>query len=198
MTMKFSAVVLAAGRSRRMGSDKALLCVEERTLWQRQCDVLREAGATEVFLSARTDQLWAEDPAVVGRFDAIVRDVKPDCGPLGGIVAALERASCSHLAVLAIDLPAMDAAWFHRLATLAVQGEPEVGVVGRREGYFEPLAALYPKTAYEVALAALTTGDYSLQRLIAQGVSRGLFREIEIAPAEGGRFANWNEQRSLS
>ena len=197
MTTKFSAVVLAAGRSTRMGSDKALLGVEGRPLWQRQNDVLREAGATEVFLSARTDQLWAEDPAVRARFDGIVRDAKPDCGPLGGIVAALERASGPHLAVLAIDLPAMEAAWFRHLATVAAEGKGEagVGVVGRRAGYFEPLAALYPRTLYESALGALTTGDYSLQRLIARSVSRGLFREIEIDPAEAGRFANWNERR---
>lgn len=197
MTTKFSAVVLAAGRSTRMGSDKALLGVEGRPLWQRQSDVLREAGATEVFLSARTDQLWAEDPAVRARFDAIVRDAKPDCGPLGGIVAALERASSFHLAVLAIDLPAMDAAWFRHMATVAAEGKGEagVGVVGRRAGYFEPLAALYPKDMYEAALGALTTGDYSLQRLIAGGVSRGLFREMEIDSAEGGRFVNWNERR---
>ena len=194
---KFSAVVLAAGRSTRMGSDKALLGVEGRPLWQRQCDVLREGGATEVFLSARTDQPWADDPVVVGRFDAVVRDAKPDCGPLSGIVAALERASGSHLAVLAIDLPAMDAAWFRHLLTVAAEGrgERDVGVVGRRAGYFEPLAALYPKDMYEAALAALTTGDYSLQRLIARGVSHGVIREVEIDPAEGGRFANWNERR---
>jgi molybdopterin-guanine dinucleotide biosynthesis protein A len=197
MTTKFSAVVLAAGRSTRMGSDKALLSVEGRALWQRQCDVLREAGATEVLLSARTDQPWADDPVVVGCFDAIVRDAMPDCGPLAGIVAALERASGSHLAVLAIDLPAMDAAWFRHLATVAAEGrgEGDVGVVGRRAGYFEPLAALYPKAVYEAALAALTTGDYSLQRLIAGGVSRGLFREVEIDSATAGRFVNWNERR---
>jgi len=197
MTTKFSAVVLAAGRSTRMGSDKALLSVEGRALWQRQCDVLREAGATEVFLSARTDQPWADDPVVVGCFDAIVRDAMPDCGPLAGIVAALEHASCPHLAVLAIDLPKMDAAWFRRLATLAAAGKRDldVGVVGRRNGYFEPLAALYPKCLYAAALAALTAGDYSLQRLIAQGVSHGGIRELEIDSAEAGRFANWNEQR---
>lgn len=197
MTTKFSAVVLAGGRSTRMGSEKALLSVAGRALWQRQCDVLREAGATEVFLSARSDQPWADDPVVVGRFDAIVRDAKPDCGPLAGIVAALERASCPHLAVLAIDLPEMEAAWFRHLATVAAgeKGEADVGVVGRRKGYFEPLAALYPKCLYDAALAALRAGDYSLQRLIAGGVSHGMIREVEIDAAQAGRFANWNEQR---
>ena len=57
----FSAVVLAAGYSKRMGRDKALLPApaDGVPLWDRQRRVLAEAGAAEIFLSARDGQRWA-------------------------------------------------------------------------------------------------------------------------------------------
>jgi molybdenum cofactor guanylyltransferase len=190
MITTFSAVVLAAGRSTRMGTDKALLRVGDGVLWRRQCELLRDAGATDVFLSARADQAWAAEPEATRHFDAIVRDALPDCGPLGGIAAALERATASHLAVLAIDLPRMQASWFRRLAA---QAGDDVGVVGRQGGYFEPLAALYPKSLYEAAQAALAVNNSSLQRLITAAVARGALRELAITGDETIMFENWNE-----
>lgn len=189
MITTFSAVVLAAGRSTRMGTEKALLRVNDRSLWQRQSELLRQAGASEVFLSARPDQSWANDAAVASHFDAIVGDVSLDCGPLAGIAAALQRVTGAHLAVLAIDLPAMDAGWFRRLAGVA---EPAVGIVGRRDGFFEPLAALYPRELCGRAEAALAAKEFSLQRWIANAVADGAMRVTEISAREAALFQNWN------
>ena len=48
--LEFSAVVLAAGHSTRMGSDKALLEFAGVALWRRQHAMLRQAGAAEISL----------------------------------------------------------------------------------------------------------------------------------------------------
>ena len=182
----FSAIVLAAGRSTRMGRDKALLEVDGAPLWQRQRDVLAAAGATEIFLSARPDQAWTRQAT---GFAAVLHDALPDCGPLVGITAGIERASHPMLAVLAIDLPGMDAAWFRELWGLCA---PRSGVVGRRGDFFEPLAAIYPRDFKWSAWEALAKGEYALQALIARAVNEGLLRERAITAAEEVRFVNWN------
>lgn len=186
MPTAFSAVLLAAGRSTRMGRDKALLEIDGVPLWQRQHAVLAAAGAAEIFLSARPDQAWALGAK---GFAAVLHDALPGGGPLVGITAALERTVPAHVAVLAIDLPAISAAWF---SLLAAECAPGVGVVGRRGGFFEPLAAIYPADLKWLAWDALARDEYSVQRWVAAGVAAGQLRVREIGEADAGWFANWN------
>ncbi len=193
MGLSFSGVVLAAGRSRRMGRDKALLEVDGVRLWRRQRDVLAAAGAPEVYLSARPDQQWIID---TDRFAGVLFDAFPDCGPISGITAALERTSRSHVGVLAIDLPALPSAWF---AQLAAQCGDKVGCVGRRDGYFEPLAAaIYPVEMKWLAWEAFARGEYGLQPLLAQAEQQGLIRVVDITPAQAPWFRNWNDASETS
>lgn len=186
-----SAVLLAAGRSTRMGRDKALLEIGGRPLWQRQREVLAELGATEIFLSARPEQPWAQGAA---GFDAVLHDALPHSGPLAGITAALERATHPHVAVLAIDLPRLSAGWFAGLWTRCAPG---VGVVGRQGDFFEPLAAIYPREIKWLAWEALAGGELSLQKLLTAALAQGLMRAQEIAPAEARQFENWNDAAAV-
>ena len=182
----FSAVLLAAGRSKRMGREKALLPLGGRPLWRRQRDVLRTAGAGELLLSARPVQRWALRAA---GFTAIVHDPEPDRGPLAGIVAALAAATHERVAVLAIDLPRLPARWFAELAAASTEN---CGVVGRRGRTFEPLAAVYPRKMLPLARAALARGDLALQPLLQTAVDAGLLHVRRIAAREAPWFTNWN------
>lgn len=186
MPSRFSAVLLAAGQSSRMGRDKALLESEGLRLWERQRDLLVGLGALEVFLSARPDQAWAKNPA---GFKAVLHDANPGCGPLAGITAALERASTSHVVVLAIDLPRLPLEWFEGLLGGCSAG---VGAVGRNGDFFEPLAAIYPREFLPLAWEALAAGRFGLQPLLSQAVSARLMNLTEITADERPWFENWN------
>lgn len=188
-SVAFSGVVLAGGRSSRMGRDKALLehPREGGAMWRRQRDVLRAAGAAEIFLSARDDQAWL--PRADG-FAAVLFDGVSVGGPIIGVTAGLERASHSHLAVLAIDLPRMSAEWFRGLRD---ECGPGVGVVGRRGDFFEPLAAIYPKELMMDGWEALVRGDFSMQRFVAAAVAAGKIRVREIGADDAVLCENWNE-----
>ena len=185
-SVALSGVVLAAGRSTRMGRDKALLEVDGVPLWQRQQRVLVAAGATEIFLSARPDQAWARQAK---GFAGLLHDALPGCGPIVGITAAMERATHPRVAVIGVDLPAMTPYWF--LSMLA--GLPMTqGAVARQGDFFEPLAAIYPRSSVHLFWEALARAEYSLQPVIARAVSEGLMREVALPPGAGNVFANWN------
>lgn len=165
-----------------MGTDKALLPCEDRPLWKRQWTLLQELRVQEIFLSARPEQTWVPDHVLV------LHDEIADAGPLAGIAAALSRATTTHLIVLAVDLPRMDAAWFQTLRQVCAPG---TGAVGQREGFFEPLAAIYPCALRDQAEQALQSEERSLQRFIARAGSA--MRTIPIDEERAGWFANWNE-----
>lgn len=182
----FSAVLLAAGRSRRMGLDKALLPWAGRPLWQRQWELLGQLSPQARWLSVRPEQRWVPADAPV------LYDAYPEIGPLAGVAAALARCETPHLAVLAVDLPGVPVAWFERLRALCRPGR---GAVGWRAGRHEPLAAIYPRELLSSAQAALAGGEGSLQRLLATSAER--WQRVEIRPEEEAWFANWNTPADL-
>lgn len=188
MPCPFSALVLAGGRSTRMGADKALLEVGGIPLWKKQRDVLAAAGAAELLLSARPEHEWSYR---ADGFSALLHDAYPDCGPIMGVTAGLERASQSHVAVLAIDLPDMAVEWFTRRLA---ECDHKVGAVGRRGKFFEPLAAIYPTEMKWLAWDAIGADNYSLQALLAAAEKQGLVRVHEITDEEARWFRNWNER----
>src|SRR5438876_12398400 len=99
--MNISAVLLAGGKSRRMGKDKATILFRGKPLWQIQLELLRKLEPEEIFVSTRTDPIWR--PADV----QFLADDPPSRGPLSGLAASLARMRSAHLLALAIDMPFM-------------------------------------------------------------------------------------------
>src|SRR5205807_2568449 len=107
--MSHAAVLLAGGKSSRMGRDKAALLVRGEPLWRHQLATLRATEPAEFFISGKCDGPFA------GCEVEILADEFPDCGPLGGIATALRRCASERLLVLAVDMPAMTAAFLRML-----------------------------------------------------------------------------------
>ena len=182
MIPPFAAVLLAGGRSRRMGRDKALLPLGDgRLLWQRQLAVLEELQPAELFISGPGR---AGFPASVARLE----DAMPGLGPLGGIAVALQAMRSMRLLVLAIDLPAMTADFLY---DLLVDGRGMIPQTS--DGYFEGLAAVYPKTALSAVETQLMGKDRSLQTLIHRLLEDGRVVARPVVAAEIALFENWNQ-----
>lgn len=181
----FAAVLLAGGRSTRMGRDKAALIIEGEPLWQRQLAKLRALSPHELFISGRADGPYA------GAGVEIIEDAVPGLGPLGGIAAALRRAESPLVLILAIDLPAMTAKF---LASLLPDSRP---VVPQNARYFEPLAAVYPRAALSIAEDHLRADDRSLQWFVDRLVAEELAQVRILTKSEALLFHNANEPRDL-
>ena len=178
--MNFSAVILAGGKSPRLGRDKTWLEVDGQPLLARQIELARGLGAAEVFISGRADT----DYAAFGCH--VLRDKFAGAGPLAGIERALDAATSPLLLVLAVDLPEMNVEFLRRL-----------GAIPLVDGNVGPLAAFYPTTAHSPAEAVLHNNRNAVAAFAENCVQSGLARFVELAAAEIRRFANWNSPADL-
>jgi molybdopterin-guanine dinucleotide biosynthesis protein A len=131
-------LVLAGGKSSRMGSDKALLEQDGETQLSRAVALLAER-VDRVFVSTRADQ--ASD-AERGKFEQIV-DRYEDIGPVAGILSAMDSNKEVSWLVLACDLPNIDDATIAYLMEQCSAEHPVTAYASSHDGLPEPLCAIY-------------------------------------------------------
>jgi molybdopterin-guanine dinucleotide biosynthesis protein A len=155
--VRTAGVILAGGRSRRMGTPKAALPWGETTLLGHICGVVGSAVDGPVLVVGAAGQELPALPAAV----ELVEDPVPDLGPLGGILGGLaalaNRAEAAY--VSAVDMPALRPEFVRRVLA-GLEDGVEV-VLPDAHGFRHPLAA-----AYRTVLAE------PLRRLVAAGGTR--------------------------
>jgi molybdopterin-guanine dinucleotide biosynthesis protein A len=132
--LSVSAAIMAGGKSKRMGQDKAWIELDGEPLIKRVADVLAEI-ADEVLIVAN-------DPKYERLGLRVVRDRWPDGGALGGIATGVGAATHDSVLVAACDMPFLSADMWRLL--LGHAGEADV-VIPKVAGEFETLHALYAK-----------------------------------------------------
>src|SRR5438552_19011853 len=100
-------IVLAGGRSRRMGVAKATLPFGSEMLVQRMVRIVSEVALPVVVVAAQGQQLPPMPPAV-----EVVRDQRPARGPLEALAAGLRHLqSVDAVYVTACDTPLLTPAF---------------------------------------------------------------------------------------
>lgn len=187
---RFSGVILAGGQSRRMGRDKALIEVAGETQLAHQVHILKQAGAQELIVVQHPDRPRPAPSLPAGLTLAWDVPGHPDAGPLAGFVAGIAAAQCEWIALVAVDLPRLTPRWWQKLRGMI---QPGVGAVGRRpDGFYEPLAALYPRIAHPIAAARLAAGEGALQSLVGIGVAAGWLVAHPMDADDLRELQNWN------
>ena len=151
--------VLAGGRSRRMGIDKASLEIGGQTLARLAVDALRAAGLDVALV------LRAEQPVpLTAHTVEVVRDEVQDAGPLGGLHALLGWLPLEWALVTPCDQPFLAPNLLREL--LAQPREDVDAIIGQPNELVEPLPGLYRRTCLPAAQQALDRGCHSLQDLL--------------------------------
>ena len=179
--MNFSAVLLAGGRSSRMGRDKSTLYWNGATLLAHQAGILRETGAQQLLLSGRADQ--AE---LITGF-SLVTDSQGGAGPAAALADAWRATNADVLLVLAVDCPRILPDYLRELALGALQQERSVVPV--LSGRYEPLAAAWHRSCL---MEFFDVAGRSLQSVCAVLAKSELLTVREVTDGEAQLFENIN------
>ena len=131
-------LVLAGGKSRRMGSDKALLVQDGQSQLSRAVALLAR-HLPEVYVSARQDQAGEVERS---KFEQII-DRYDDMGPIAGILSAMDSDSTVSWLVLACDLPNVDDDTITALIAAHTGERPFTAYRSSHDGLPEPLCAIF-------------------------------------------------------
>ncbi|MDR1727952.1 MAG: molybdenum cofactor guanylyltransferase [Acidobacteriota bacterium] len=142
------AVILAGGRSRRMGRNKALLDIGGRPLIQTLAERLGTL-ARDIFVAANDPEAYRflGLPVVADRF--------PGQGPLAGLHAVMSEHPRAYYVVAACDLPNLPTALLRRMLDAAVADGIDAVIPRSLDGRAHPLSAVYRRTCLPVIEKAL-------------------------------------------
>jgi molybdopterin-guanine dinucleotide biosynthesis protein A len=169
--------VLAGGKSSRMGRDKALLELAGEPLVRHAVKKLRRVCMDVHVLS--------DNPELAG-YAPLVPDIHPDCGPMGGMEAALAHSIFEWNLFLPVDMPFLPSAfisswlrnWLHeedrgaRIRMFKVDGRPQPGF------------CLVHRDVLPFLTAALERGDFKLM-IVFEEAGRELALRRGFLPGAG-------------
>ena len=149
MQERATAIIMAGGDSSRMGMDKSVLAINGKPIVEIIAEQLR-TSFSQTLISAND----AEKFAFLGL--QIVPDRIQGQGPLMGIASALEASANEVNFVAACDIPHIDLAYVRKMLSRAKKVDMVIPTSADKK--YEPLFAVYCKSALEAINEVLSTG----------------------------------------
>jgi len=162
MEIEVTGVLLAGGKSRRMGEDKRHLVVGEQTLLERGLAVLRS-----IFQDVLV--VIAQDSPSLGVDARVVRDQVPDCGSLGGLYTGLIQATTPWIFAVACDMPFVNPAVIAQFTNR--RGATDI-VMAKLAGQLHPMHALYGKRCVPLVEQMIQARRLKVQGIVSQSSLR--------------------------
>ncbi len=154
LLQNISVVLLAGGKSRRMGQHKALLPLDGQPLLGRVIQQVRSLGAEDILIAG------SPEPDLYDFGVRVVEDRVAGQGPLAGIEVGLAGAQHESVLVLPCDMAAVP---FEVVARL-VGSKTDCSVA--KDERLQPLYGIYPKRAAELAHDLLVKEQLRMKGLV--------------------------------
>jgi len=174
------AVILAGGRSRRMGFNKALISVQGKPLISLLIDRIRPL-TERIFISSN-------DPSAYTFLNfPVLADFYKGQGPLAGFHSAMHQNECSLFLIIACDLPNLQLPILHRLISFC--DGYDAAIPRTSNGIAHPLCAVYRRTCLPIIESSLLKGDNKViktflsDRLSVRWITpdEGSFKDTDLA-----------------
>ena len=152
--MSYSGIILAGGKSSRMGQDKALMEFDRIPIIQHIATLLKDF-TSEIIVASNN-----EDHHSYANFG--VTDTYKNSGPMAGIEAGLNAASNKSCLVLSCDSPFITKSI---LVELTSEKDNEA-IIATCNGRIHPLIGIYRKSSIQTIQSHLDQKQFKMRRLL--------------------------------
>ena len=190
MEIDVTGVLLAGGKSRRMGADKRYLVVGEQTLLERGLAVL-----SSIFQEVLV--VIAQDSPPLDVDARVVRDLVPDCGSLGGLYTGLTQATTPYIFVVACDMPFLDQAVISQFTSRRTTADIVMAKLAAR---LHPMHALYGKGCLPAMEQMILARQLKIQEMVSHASLRVRYvteADLLTIDPSGRSFLNVNTPADL-
>ena len=193
MKSQLHGLLLAGGRSSRMGQEKASLVIGNRGLSQAAYALaLLQQFCAQTYLSLRDGQDFPCGAEGV----PVLRDDSAAEGPMAGLLAAFREAPGAAWLVLACDLPFVHSGLLARLVACHARDPdlPFVACANSTDGQPEPLCAIYGPAAVPILARHASRGHFSPRQIMIEENSVLL----DVSGEDAAALTNVNTPQDLA
>jgi molybdopterin-guanine dinucleotide biosynthesis protein A len=186
--MEVTGIILAGGKSSRMGTDKGLQLLCWKPLIVYAIEVL-SGICSNILISSSSDTYHSFGYQVVA-------DEFPGIGPMGGIYSALRQSKTEKNLVLSCDLPFVTSELLDFI--LKISDGYEVAVPWEGNRHYEPLCGFYHLSIREKINNYINKGNYKLPDLFDEIKINKLVIDKELPFNHKNLFLNINTITDLN
>ena len=156
MIEQVTGVLLAGGKSRRMGQDKRFLTLGGISLFDRVRGVLEKLFSEVLIVLAE------EAPDLQTGRGRVVYDVIPGCAAAGGLYTGMFYSTQPRIFAVACDMPLLQGQVISHMSCIAPQADI---VTVKWDDDFQPMHSFYSKGCAGYLESMLRSGTYKIQNL---------------------------------
>jgi molybdenum cofactor guanylyltransferase len=186
--MQITGILLAGGKSSRIGAEKGLLKWKGRYLAEFSLDILSQVFKKVIISSSNPEYL---------KFGCdIYEDEYKNIGPISGIYTGLKRSSTTYTFFLACDMPFIQAKLIQFICSFYQDSSAVIPVSNTG---IEPLCALYSKDCIPVIEEMIQKKEYKLNLIASKINSIKLLKVSDMAEFyQPNSFVNINTIEDLN
>lgn len=183
--MEITAIILAGGRSTRMGTDKALLLINNKTLLENAIDICKPV-CNNILISSN----FSEHRNFGHK---VIPDEIKNCGPMSGIYSCLKQSETEWSFVISVDAAFVKTELIELLIKNTYNFD---AVVPKHKKGQEPLIALYNKKVIPDIKKHLNSGDFKMQNLL-KAINSKFLNTHDLVEKNPNIFSNLNRPDDL-
>ena len=153
--MQITGIILAGGKSKRMGTDKAFIKLNDKTLLEHSIELI-QPFCNSLLISS--NNLAHEKFGY-----KIILDKIPNCGPIGGIYSCLKKSETEWNFVISVDSAFIEPEFIKLLISEIDKFDAVVPIHSKGK---EPLIALYHKNCLFEIEKMIQSGDFKMHNLL--------------------------------